>query len=271
MRSPTLSPSQRVVWITGASSGIGANLARAFAAAGASLVLSGRNLARLVALQQELDGRHSGQDVAVVPLDMTRPASFPAAVQRVRERFGRLHILVHNAGISQRAGLLQTDPEDERRVMETNFFGPANLTRAAAPLMLETEGPTQLVVISSVAGMVGTPLRTAYSASKFALGGWFEAAEVELYDQDLGVTMVFPGFVRTRIAHDAVGGSGADPEIEQGMDPDAVARQVLRGVIRRERRIVIAGKEGLAPWLRLLAPSLLLRKLRSRLPAPAPV
>ena len=262
MRSDSLPLAHRQVWVTGASSGIGESLAHAFAAAGAHLVLSARREARLEAVRDDVLAKFPSCRVRLLPLDMTAPESFAAAVSTVAG--GGLDVLVHNAGISQRTPMLETDPADERRVLETNFFGPAQLTRLAVPAMLERPGPSQLVVISSIAGLVGTPLRTAYSASKFAVVGWFEAAEVELWEQDVGVTLVFPGFVRTDIARNAVGGLENDPNIAGGLDPDDVARRIVAGVEKRERRLTIAGTEGWAPWLRLLAPGLLLRKLRER-------
>ena len=264
MRSPTLEVQNRQVWVTGASSGIGLSLAHAFADAGAHLILSARREEKLLTVRDAIQNKHPRCEVRVVPLDMTRPEDFPAAVEAVAP--GGLDILVHNAGISQRTPMLQTDPADERRVMETNFFGPAQLTRLATPLMLERGGPSQLVVVSSVAGLVGTPLRTAYSASKFAVVGWFEAAEVELWEENVGVTLVFPGFVRTDIARNAVGGRDDDQNIENGLDPDDVARRIVAATEGRKRRLTIAGTEGWAPWLRLLAPGLLLSGLRKRFP-----
>lgn len=264
MHSPTLDPARKTVWITGASGGIGASLARAFADVGANVVLSARSESKLTALQNTLLQQHPEQHFTVVPLDMTQPETFADAVAQVEAACGALHVLVHNAGISQRTPMLQTSSADERRVMETNFFGATHLTRAAADALQRTPGPKQLVVISSVAGLVGTPLRTAYSASKFALNGWFEAAEVELHDLDIGVTMVFPGFVRTDIAKNAVGGGDGDADIAAGLDPDVVARRIVHGVAARKRRITIAGKEGLAPWLRMVAPGMLLRTLLKR-------
>lgn len=265
MRTPTLELAHRQVWVTGASSGIGESLAHAFAAQGAHLILSARRQSKLEAVRDAILARYPSCSVRIVPLDMTRPETFADAVEAAAA--DGLDVLVHNAGISQRTPMLETDPDDERRVLETNFFGPAHLTRLAVPAMQQRPGPSQLVVISSVAGLVGTPLRTAYSASKFAVVGWFEAAEVELWESDVGVTLVFPGFVKTDIAKNAVGGRENDPNIEGGLDPDDVARRIVSGVRTRKRRLTIAGTEGWAPWLRLLAPGLLLRTLRQRFDA----
>jgi short-subunit dehydrogenase len=258
----------QTVWITGASAGIGAALARAFAAEGARLLLSARRLPELEAQAEALRAAHPGSAPRVLRVDMTDPASFPAAV----EAAGPVDVLVHNAGISQRAHMLDTDPADERRLLETNFFGPAQLTRLAVPGMA-ARGGGRLVYISSVAGLVGTPFRSGYSASKFALNGWCEAVRAELAPKGISVTVVCPGFVATEIARSAVGARGqafgqGDGETSGGLDPEAVAHQIVRATHARRDQVVIAGKEGLAPWLRLLLPGTLASILRKRAAMP---
>lgn len=229
----------RTVWVTGASSGIGECLARHFAAEGARVALSARRREKLERVAEGIVGDHS----LVVPLDMTRPEDFSAAHDAVRAGLGEVDVLVHNAGISQRAAMLDTHPDDERRILETNFFGPVALTRAVLPGMVQ-RGRGQIVVISSVAGKFGAPLRTAYSASKHALHGWFDSLRAEVAHLGIEILLVCPGFVRTAIASNAVGSDGAvDAEIAKGMDPDACALAVVRAAAAGRCELRLGGIE----------------------------
>src|SRR5512146_275560 len=172
------------VWITGASSGIGEALAVEFHRAGARLILSARRENELQRVQAACGG---GPNTRVLPMDVSKPAELPEKTRAAQAMFGGIDVLVLNAGISQRALARDTGEDVYRRLMEVNFFGPEALARGVLPAMLENKSG-HFVVISSVAGKFGVPLRTGYSASKFALHGFFEALRAEEGRNGIGVT-----------------------------------------------------------------------------------
>lgn len=246
----------KIVWITGAPSGIGEALAQAWAATGASLVLSARRASELERVKADLPNaeRH-----LVLALDMTQPDDFDAARDRVKAHFGRLDILVNNAGITQRARVLESSIAVDRRIMEVDFFGVIGLTRCVLPWM-KRQGAGQLVVISSLVGELPTPKRAAYSAAKHALHGWFEALRAEESDW-LNITLVMPGFVHTQVSVNALAGDGLphgqmDAVQANGMSAAACANSILKAVRRRRAQVIIAGPEGAAVYLKRLWPGL---------------
>lgn len=254
----------KVVWITGASAGIGAALARASAAQGARLVLSARRTAELEKVAAGIG--LPAQDVLVLPLDLLDTASFAEKVKAVRTRFGRVDLVIHNAGISQRSLVRDTTYEVDRRIMEVNFLGTAALTKAVLPTMLE-QGGGQFAVVSSLVGKFGTPLRSAYSASKHALHGYFDSLRAELWRENIAVTIVCPGFIRTEVSVNALTGDGSpqnrmDNATSNGMDPDRFARKMLRAVARKRREVYIGGFEVRAVYLKRFVPGLFAQRIR---------
>lgn len=248
----------RVVWITGASSGIGEALALECARRGARLVLSGRRRDELARVAAACDG--AADEPLVLPLDLTRPQEFAPAAARVREHFGRIDVLVNNAGVSQRALVLETLPAVERAILEVNFFGATGLTRAVLPVMLGQRSGT-VVALSSVMGYVGTPRRSAYAAAKHALHGWFDSLREEVRGAGLHVLVACPGYVRTAIGEHALQGDGAtrkpaDAEPPRGIAPAECAAAIVRGIVGRREEIVIGGRETRAIWLQRLSPAL---------------
>jgi dehydrogenase/reductase SDR family protein 7B len=247
----------RVVWITGASSGIGAALARAIAREGALLILSARRADRLEALRSEL-GRPD--EVLVLPLDMADPSAIAAAAEGALAWRGRVDVLVNNAGVSQRSLVEHTSIDTFRQVMEVNFFGLVQLTGCLLPAMLAA-GSGHVVNISSVAGYVATPLRSAYAASKHALRAYSDALRAEVSDRGLHVTVVCPGYIRTDISRSALLGDGSpkgehDPAVLSGLDPELAVRRMLAGIHRRQREITVGGRETWAILLQRLFPGL---------------
>lgn len=228
------------VWITGASSGIGEALAVAFHSAGARLILSARREDELRRVQALCGGE---ANTRVLPLDMTHAAELPEKARTALACFGGIDYLVLNAGISQRALTRSTDESVYRRIMETNFFGPEVLARAVLPSMLEQKRG-HFVVISSIAGKFGVPLRSGYSASKFALHGFFEALRAEESRNGIRVTMVCPGFIRTNVSIAALKADGSrhavmDPDVANGMPAGECARQILAGVAHEKKEICV--------------------------------
>ncbi len=224
-----------VAWITGASSGIGAALALEAARRGARLVLSARRRERLEDIERQC--REAGAapgDVLVLPLDVEDHAAMPAAVEQVLARFGRIDLLVNNAGISQRSFCLDTGLEVYRKLLEVDVLGQIALTKAVLPVMVN-QGAGRLAVTASVAGKVGSPLRTGYSAAKHAVMGFFDALRTEVAHLGVRVTTIVPGSIHTAVAHNALTGDGsafarADEFIESGMDPAACAGVVADGL-----------------------------------------
>lgn len=254
----------QVIWITGASSGIGAALAKQWAAKGAILVLSARRAALLEALQQELV--NSSQHL-VLPLDLTDATAMELAVQQVLAQFGRVDWLINNAGVSQRATILQTQLATERQLMELDYFAQIQLTRLLLPSMLAAK-QGQVVFISSVAGLVGTQYRAGYSAAKAALHMWANSLRAEHHADGIFVATVFPGFVHTAVSQHALTGDGTalghmDQAQANAMSADQFATKTIQALARRRQHIVIGGlKERFAAWLIGIAPSLLYRLIR---------
>ncbi|MBZ5531941.1 MAG: SDR family oxidoreductase [Acidobacteriia bacterium] len=251
------------VWITGASSGIGEALAMAFHHAGARLILSARREDELKRVQAACGGE---PNTRVLPMDVTLGEQLPDNARAALAMFGGVDILVLNAGITQRSLTRDTAESVYRRLMEVNFFGPEALTRAVLPSMLENKSG-HFVVISSVAGKFGVPLRSGYSATKFALHGFFEALRAEEERNGIRVTLVCPGYIRTEISLSALKGDGAshakmDPELARGMPADECARQILQGVARGKREIVVAaGREKMLVYMKRFFPGALARML----------
>jgi len=234
----------QVIWITGASSGIGEAMAHSFAARGAALVLSARREAELQRVRQQLLAEGvSAERVMVLPLDVTDYDAMPAAVARVQDRFARIDMLVNNAGISQRSFCVDTDMEVYRTLFEVDVLGQIALTKQVLPVMI-AQGSGRLVVTSSLAGKIGAPQRTGYCAAKHAVMGFFDALRTEVAHQGVRVSTVVPGFIATSIARNALTGSGAakdsaEADIDEGMDADRCAEVVVEALARGEEEIPV--------------------------------
>lgn len=253
----------RVVWISGASSGIGAALAVAAARRGASVVLSARNVDALEAVRAQCPDpeRHE-----VLPLDVTQPQTFAAAHDRVLARYGRVDVLINNSGITQRGLVVDTQLEVYRRLMEVNFFGLVGLTKTVLPAML-ARGSGHIVGVSSLVGKFGTPLRSGYAASKHAVHGFLDSLRAEVHDRGVRVTVVCPGYVRTGISLRALAADGSPHGVledgqQSGMDPDIFAERMLDAVAAERDEVIIAGRESMGVWLKRFAPGVFNRVIR---------
>lgn len=252
-------------WLTGASSGIGEALAYALSARGVQLILS----ARRVEVLEEVRARCARPETHhIIPLDLSAPEALQQTAAETVAVYGPIDLLVNNGGISQRALAKDTDLAVDRQIMEVNYFGAVALTKAVLPDMLK-RGQGHIAVISSIAGKVGPPYRTAYAASKHALHGFFEALRAEVWDDGLRVTVVCPGFIHTNISRNALKGDGAlhaqmDDNQAQGLSAAACAQQILRAIDAEKAEVLIGGKELMGVRLQRFAPGLLRRILRNR-------
>lgn len=253
----------KTIVITGASDGIGAEMARQLAASHRqqlNLVLAARSPTSLEAVAQQC--RAHGAQALAVPTDVSVEAQCRALVATAVQRFGRIDVLINNAGISAQALLSEVQAENlgwYEQVMRINHWGSVWCTHAALPHLKASRG--SIVAVSSLAGLVGVPGRTAYSASKFAMTGFFEALRAELRPTGVSVTTAYPGVVATRIRHHgynaqgvAAGTSGLKEDDAMGVE--ACARLILGGLERRQREVVMTAKGKLGRFLKLLAPGL---------------
>lgn len=228
----------QAAWITGASSGIGAALAKVLSKQGARLVLSGRNIDALNAVAADCD------DALVLPFETTDYGALRGAVEQAWAWSAGVDLLVNNAGISQRSLAVETDFEVYRRIVEVDLLAPIALTQAVLPRMA-ARGSGRLAFISSIAGKVGVPLRTAYSAAKFGLAGYADALRAETAHLGLKVHAIYPGSIRTDVSRNALTSDGSargvsDSVIDAGIDPDDAAMQMIEAMLRDEREIIVA-------------------------------
>jgi short-subunit dehydrogenase len=253
-----------VVAITGASKGIGAELARQLAARGARLVLAARNEEALEAVAAQC--RAAGAPVVSVKADVANERDCQAIVAGAVLAFGRLDTLVNNAGVSMWAKFEDIDDMAIlERIMQVNYMGSVYCTRHALPHLRETRG--RIVGIASLTGLVGVPTRSGYSASKHAMRGFFDSLRIELADAGVSVTMIYPGFVATGIRESASGANGKPllvSPVKEGevMGVEDCAARIVRATERREREVVMTARGKMGLWLKLLAPSLVDRMAR---------
>lgn len=246
----------KVIWITGASSGLGEALAYEAAREGAKLVLSSNEPEKLqgVANCIGLPATH----ILVVPVDLNA-FDADALTQQVIQHFGQIDILINNAGVLQKAFFQETTETIERRIMEINYFSAIRLTRSVLPYIVKNKGIVSAV--GSLNGRVGAPWMTTYCASKFAITGFMEALSYELHRSGVLVNLIIPGFMKTDITMNAWTGDGSrygknSVTQEIGMPVDRCAKVILRGW-KRNRRVQCIGRwEHLFPYIRMGFPRL---------------
>lgn len=248
----------KVVWITGASSGIGRALAFAFDRAGARLILSARDSQSLEPVRQAC---RAPAEVHLLPFDLAALDTIPQHAEQALGWWGHVDYMVHNAGVALRDRMVDTPLRLDQQVMATNYFGPVALTKALLPSMLQRQSGCY-VVVSSLTGKYGAPQLSSYSASKHALHGCFESLRAEVHDRHIQITIVIPGIIRTPIVQHALTGSGATygktmPAYERGMDPNICAARILRAVSRHKEEALIGGWELSSLYLKRFFPTLL--------------
>jgi short-subunit dehydrogenase len=237
--------SNKTVWITGASSGIGRALAFELARYQCRLVLSARNENTLLPVYEHC--KQAGCTVEIICFDLAITSTINEAVTKFIALGWQLDILVNNGGVGQRGATLQTHNEVERLIMETNFWGQVLLSKQLLQHKLLNKFGN-IVVVSSMAGLMGIQNRSAYCASKFALTGYFEALRPELYAQHINVLTVYPGRVNTQFSKNAFKDNGekyniVDKTTEKGIKTECVARKIVKAIIEKRKQLIIAKQE----------------------------
>ena len=244
----------KIVWITGASSGIGEALAKAFNKEGAKVILSSRNVFELERVQKSLPNRQI--ESSILPLDIQKYQNFEETVNIAKSIFGEINILVNNAGISQRSLAIETEFKDDLKILEIDLIGTIALTKAALPHLL-LKSQNSIVVISSVMGKINTKYRTTYAAAKHGLVGYFDSLRLELEGQ-LNICNIMPGFISTNIVKNAVSKTyNPNNQNASGMSPEVFAYKAIRAIANKKKNVYIGGmKEQLAMLLKRVSPSL---------------
>lgn len=258
----------KVVWITGASSGIGEALALELASKGARLILSARREEELARV-----GKLTGLpelDLLLLPFDLGNTSQATALAAQVINKFGRIDLLINNGGYSQRSEAMNTAETIDRQLMEVNYFSYVNLTKAVLPYM-KRQKSGHIVVISSIAGKFGFYLRSSYSAAKHALHGFFESLRLETEQYGIKTLIVCPGKVKTNVSNNAVTSTGEkhnemDPSHANAMSAEQCAREIIKGIVNNKEEVLIGGKEILIVYIRRFFPTLFRKLIRKQSP-----
>jgi dehydrogenase/reductase SDR family protein 7B len=260
-----MSFTNKVVWITGASSGIGEALTDQFIKKGAKVIISSRRKEVL----EEVKSRYPNQQdqIKVLPLDLSNIDHLKEKSEQAEQFYGQIDYLVNNGGISQRAAVNEIDIDVLDKVMKVNFMGSAALTKYILPGMIKRQNG-HIIVISSVMGKFGTQLRSGYAASKHALHGFFDSLRNEVYRDNINVTIICPGYIKTNVSKNALTADGSkygkmDPGQEHGLTPEESAVKILDAIRKKKDEVYIGGgKERLALYLKRFFPGLLARIMR---------
>jgi short-subunit dehydrogenase len=256
----------KTIWITGASSGIGKSLAIELSKKNVHLILSSRNKEKLQQVKSEC---YNTENVKILPLDLENYSSLATITEEALLLFGDIDILFNNGGISQRSLAKDTEIEVDKRIMDINYLGTIALTKALLPHFIKKNSGL-FVVTTSIVGKIGTPLRSSYSASKHALHGFFDSLRAEVYNNNIKVTLACPGFVQTNVSINALTGNGTPQEkmdnaTKNGLSSERFVKLLLKAVKVEKEEVYIGGfKEKLAVYVKRFFPKLLsvmIRKL----------
>jgi len=255
----------KVIWITGASSGIGKSLVLAVYNKGANVILSSRWLEDLAEVKEELGLLESR--ILLLPLDLEKQEQMTKKCQQAIAQWGMVDILVNNGGISQRSLVKDTGLEVDRKMMEVNYMGTICLTKALLPHFLERNAG-YYVTVTSLMGKFGAPLRSSYAGAKHALHVFFDSLRAEVYDNNIKVTLVSPGFVQTNISLNALTGDGSpqntmDEKTAGGITAQHCADLIVKAIEREKTEIYPAKMEKLALYLQRFFPFLLHKVVRT--------
>jgi short-subunit dehydrogenase len=255
----------KVIWITGASSGIGEALVYELAKKKTRLILSARRKEELERVKGNCQ-RDAQANIRILPLDLSQSPTLRLSTEAALQIFGSIDIVIHNGGISQRSLVKDTSLEVDKRIMDVNFFGAVAITKFIIPHFLKKRGG-YFVVVSSLTGKFGTPYRSGYAASKHALHGFFDAVRAEHYKDNVKVSMICPGFVHTPITYAALTGDGTplnkmDEAQYKGMPPNECAKRIVSAMESEKEEVYIGGKEVWAVYLKRFVPGIFSRVIR---------
>jgi dehydrogenase/reductase SDR family protein 7B len=251
----------KIAWITGASSGIGEALVYEFVSRGATVIISSNDASGLERVKAACKAAKS--EVICVPFDLSETASIEELVREQMKTTGRIDFLINIGGISQRARIDETPLWLDRKIFEINYFGTIAITKAVLPFMISQKSG-HIVATSSISGRFGFPLRSAYSASKQALHGFFETLFLENKINNIRTSVLIPGRVRTNISYHALDKAGKehgkmDEGLAKGISPEKAARIIIKGLIRNKREILVGGSELIMLYIRRIWPWLFFR------------
>ena len=259
-----MSFSNKVVWITGASSGIGKALALELSNNNAKLILSSRKKEELELVKSECKNPNN---IVIIPLDLEDYTNLKPIVDKAISSFKKVDILVNNGGVSQRSLVKDTLISVDKRIMDINYLGTVALTKHLLPHFIENNSG-HFVVTTSIVGKIGTPLRSSYAASKHALHGFFDSLRAENHKNNVAVTLVCPGFVNTNVSINALTGDGSPQEkmdiaTQNGIAPKRFAVLMVKAIRKKKEEVYIAGaKEKLAVFVKRFYPKLLSKMIR---------
>lgn len=249
----------KVVWITGASSGIGEALVYEIINKGAKLIISSRKERELLRVKNNCKNFNLDH-IKIITLDLSQTETLADKAQQAENCFGKIDVLINCAGISQRALVVETKINVAKTIMEVNFWGTVTLTNSVLPKMLANRSG-HIVVISSLAGICSIPYRSTYAASKHALHGYFDALRAEVFSSNIKVSLICPGYIKTNISLNALNGLGEaynkmDRNQAQGISSEKCAQSIVRSIERNREEVYIARKELIAVYLKRFAPIL---------------
>jgi len=261
--------SNKVIWITGASSGIGEALVYAFVKKGARLIISARRKEELERVKGNCPPA-TQPSIRILPIDLGEPSTLKLHTEAAIQLFGHIDILINNGGISQRSLAKDTGLDVDRRIMEVDYFGTITITKYLLPHFLKRK-TGHFVTVSSVMGKIGTPYRSGYAAAKHALHGFFDSLRAELWkdSKKIYVTLICPGWINTNLSIAALMGDGSpqnrkDDTHKKGMHPDKFAKEMIRAIQDKKREVYIGGgKERLAIYMDRYFPGLFSKIIRN--------
>lgn len=259
-----MSLQDKTVWITGASSGIGEALVHVCAAQGAKVVLSARREEELKRVAHAC--KLPADKVLILPLDLEHTEHIQQEVNKVMSRFGRIDVLINNSGMGHRTKAVNTPTAVDRKVMEVNFFGTINLTKAVTKVMQQQQSG-KIAVVSSIMGKYGLPLYSTYSASKFALYGYFESLRQEVFKDNIQVTIVSPGFINTEVSTKLLKEDGTPYGIksdaqEKGMSPMDCAKGIVKAINKGKDHKYVGGYEIFSVYVKQYFPKIFYKLMR---------
>lgn len=248
----------RTAWITGASSGIGKEIAILLAKEKAKLIISSNNPSELTEVADTC--KKYTDFCEAIPFDLSNPDEVEKTAKSIVDKFGPIYLLINNGGISQRSLVIDTPIEIHRKIMEIDYFSYVAITKAVLPGMIKA-GEGYIAATSSISGKFGFPLRSGYAAAKHAIQGFFETLRAEVLPQNIAVTIAYPGRIQTNISLNAIDGKGKahgvmDPGQATGLPADICAKRYVTAIKKRKPEILIGKKELLTVHIKRLFPSI---------------